>query len=138
MSVVISGDGTITGIGAGGLPDGSVTVAELSTGASGTGVGFVYEAGAGYMILQGADGTKVAQCWGVSTGNASAFVTVTFPVTFSSAPNVVASAVADTFATSAFAAVGNVTTTTFQHQAMDSAGANTAADVQWFASGPIA
>ena len=114
MSVVLSGDGTITGI------------------------GFVYEAGAGYVILQGADGTKVAQCWGVSTGNASAFVTVTFPVTFSSAPNVVASAVANTFATSAFASVGNVTTTTFQHQVMDSAGANTAANVQWFASGPIA
>lgn len=40
MSIVINGSGTITGITAGGLPDATITQAELATGVAGTGPAF--------------------------------------------------------------------------------------------------
>ena len=40
MPMTLSGDGTITGLAAGGLPDGSVTQAEIATGVAGKGPAF--------------------------------------------------------------------------------------------------
>lgn len=40
MTMTISGSGTITGLSAGGLPDASITQAELATGVAGTGPAF--------------------------------------------------------------------------------------------------
>lgn len=81
------------------ISDGNVTVAKLSTGSAGTGVGFVRDvqqgwlgsASFGYVIFQAPNGTKVAQCWGTTSFNGSGVASITFPITFSQAPNVTAS-----------------------------------------------
>ena len=46
MPITINGTGTITGINAGGLPDATITQAELATGVAGTGPAFSAYAGA--------------------------------------------------------------------------------------------
>lgn len=76
-----------------------VTSSLLSTGAVGTGVGFVRDAQAGwlgspsfgYVIFQAPNGTRVAQCWGTTSFNSSGTASITFPITFSQIPNVTAS-----------------------------------------------
>lgn len=99
-----------------------VTAALLSTGAVGTGVGFVrtivYSSTTnGYVIWQAPDGTKLCMCWGYTpftTG--TGFANVTFPVTYTSAPMVNASvARGSTLAGYLMSTqIGSVTTTTAQ------------------------
>jgi len=58
MSIVINGSGTITGITAGGLPDATITQAELATGVAGTGPAFsAYQSSA--QSVSNASFTKV-------------------------------------------------------------------------------
>jgi hypothetical protein len=52
MSVTISGDGTITGLSAGGLPDGTVTAADLASTLDLTGKTVTLPAGVGGKVLQ--------------------------------------------------------------------------------------
>ena len=58
MSMIISGDGTITGLTAGGLPASTVTQATLATPVAGTGPAFSAYAGASTTLTNNAD-TKV-------------------------------------------------------------------------------
>jgi hypothetical protein len=57
MSVTISGDGTITGLSAGGLPDGTVTAADLASTLDLTGKTVTLPAGVGGKVLQVVMGT---------------------------------------------------------------------------------
>jgi len=75
MPTVISGDGTITGLVAGGLTDGIITQAELATGVAGTGPAFLvylsaHQAPANNTVVKVAFDTKVydtASCFNTST-----------------------------------------------------------------------
>jgi hypothetical protein len=99
-----------------------VTATMLSSGAVGTGVGFVrtvvYSSTTnGYTIWQGPDGTKLCMCWGYTpftTG--TGFANVTFPVTYTSAPMVNASVFRGTTLAGYLMStqIGNVSTTTAQ------------------------
>lgn len=73
-----------------------IVAAMLSTGAVGTGVGFVRDgsagASSGSVILQLPNGTRVGICSGATTFNsANGIATITFPFSFSQVPNVTAS-----------------------------------------------
>ena len=50
MTMTLSGDGTITGLTAGGLPDGSITQAEIASGVAGKGPAFSAYASASQVI----------------------------------------------------------------------------------------
>lgn len=152
MPIQISGSGNISGINTGGLNDGcidtgdlatgAVTAAKLSTGAAGTGVGFIYDSGSNYIIFKTFVDTKFAVCWGTGTTSATAFVSVTFPVTFSSTPYFNC---ADTNRTAFNTTIilthfGNLTTTGADIINVTDSGTpvNNARTFNWFAFGPVA
>lgn len=58
MPITINGSGTITGLSAGGLPDGSIVQAELATGVAGTGPAF-YAYGTTLQTLTNGANTKI-------------------------------------------------------------------------------
>lgn len=58
MPITIDGTGTITGISAGGLPDATVTQADLASGVAGTGPAFSYKSSSGQSLANGAN-TKI-------------------------------------------------------------------------------
>ena len=59
MPITINGTGTITGISAGGLPDATITQAELATGVAGTGPAFRAYNATGTVTLPGNTDTKI-------------------------------------------------------------------------------
>jgi hypothetical protein len=120
------------------IGSGAVTVARLSTGAVGTGVGFVREAASNYIIMQGPNGTKVGYAWGVGSSTSTGGDTsVTFPITFSSAPSVTVTVTNIIFGFTRSASTGTVSTTGFNYQ-VRSPSTNEGNSVNWIAIGPVA
>jgi hypothetical protein len=120
------------------IADGAITAAKLSTGAEGTGVGFVRTASSNYIIMQGPDGTKVGYAWGVSQNSSTnSLSAVSFPISFSSAPSVTATVSGILFGFSRFVSFGTVGTTFFQFQVRDASDTAQAHPINWIAIGPM-
>jgi hypothetical protein len=75
MSVTISGDGTITGLSAGGLPDGTVTAADLASTLDLTGKTVTLPAGVGGKIIQVVSNTNTGAASGNNTSYAATSLT---------------------------------------------------------------
>jgi hypothetical protein len=124
---------------------GVISAPMMKTGAAGTGAGYVYDSGSNYIIWVGPGGGKVGMCWGEYTSSATAFVVVTFPITFSVAPCVVLTdREKGTFAT-AYSYTHMLrqaaTTTSFEVQAVQDTGSvasNVARTGYYQATGPVA
>tara|TARA_Y100001938_G_C7753011_1_gene264814 strand:+ start:46 stop:453 length:408 start_codon:yes stop_codon:yes gene_type:complete len=86
MPITINGSGTVSGISAGGLPDGCIQSADLAAGVGGIDISTFTENAEGYVKFS--NGFTIA--WGESSGTSSeAEVTWTYPVTFSTVYRVI-------------------------------------------------
>lgn len=120
------------------INNGAVTASKLSAGAVGTGVGFVRQAASNYIIMQGPDGTKVGYAWGVgSSTSTGGDTTVSFPITFSSAPSVTATVTGIIFGFTRSVSTGTTSTTGFTYQVRGPS-ANEGNSINWIAIGPVA
>jgi len=122
------------------LPNNSITANKLSTSSTaGTGVGFIREVAADYIVFQSASGSRVAQCWGTASATLSTgLTTVGFPVTFSSGPSVTATVSGILFGSSRLVSFGAVSTSGFNYQVRDDANNAQTNPVVWMAIGPVA
>ena len=122
------------------LPNNSITANKLSTSSTaGTGVGFVREVAADYIVFQSASGAKVAQCWGTASATSgTVLTTVAFPVTFSAGPSVTATVSGISFGSSRIVSFGAVSTSGFNYQVRDDANNAQTNPVVWIAIGPVA
>ena len=120
MPVSVNGNGTITGVSVGGLPDGCITADDLASGVGGIDISTFTENAEGYVKFS--NGFTIA--WGESTGTSSeADVTWTYPVTFSTVYRVIHGTRDPNGSTDGMMQLKSFTTTsaTFRHNKFNSA-----------------